>query len=197
MRRIAAACIWNPIHLSTVTLPAWQGSTQISSTNRLAITTLRPSCFATSPERVQFKSVFISYGGPDEPFAHALHMELQRRGVRTFFFPVHAPPGQKLHKMMTSNIGRADRVILLCSRSSLNRPGVQNEIEETLAREARRGGEACLLPVRLDDYVLRGWHPRNAGLAQAIRDRVIANFEGVGTRGRAFREAVARVVGAL
>ncbi len=49
-----------------------------------------------------------------------------------------------------------DRVILVCSKSSLQRPGVLNELEETLQREARDGGNAYLIPVRLDDFVIDG-----------------------------------------
>jgi hypothetical protein len=46
-------------------------------------------------------------------------------------------------------------VLLLCSRHSLNQKGVLNEIQETLAREARDGGASYLLPIMLDDYVLK------------------------------------------
>lgn len=124
------------------------------------------------------RSTFISYGGPDERFARRLHEELQKNGVTTFFFPEHAAPGERLHRVMRRGINDHDRVILICSKQSLNRPGVLNEIEETLAREAFDGGASCLIPIRLDRYVFSGWTPANPDLAQAVLNRVVADFEG-------------------
>lgn len=122
------------------------------------------------------QSTFISYGGPDEAFARKLNEALERRGVNTFFFKDDAVPGDRLHRVMRKGVNDYDRVILICSEASLNRPGLLNELQETLAREARDGGRAYLLPVRLDDYVIRGWVPTDEELAIAVRDRVIADF---------------------
>src|SRR5262249_18651988 len=72
------------------------------------------------------QSTFISYGGPDEPFARKLYEALHRNGVTTFFFAEHAEPGKKLHRMMHEGVNRHDRMILVCSRASLDRKGVLN-----------------------------------------------------------------------
>lgn len=56
---------------------------------------------------------------------------------------------------MREGINKHDRMILICSKHSLDRPGVLNEIEEVLAREAREGGTAYLIRIRLDDYLFR------------------------------------------
>jgi len=122
------------------------------------------------------QSTFISYGGPDEAFARKLNDALKRRGVTTFFFQEDAPPGERLHRVMRKGVNEHDRTILICSEASLQRAGLLNELEETLAREARDGGRTYLLPVRLDDYVLKGWAPHNPDVAQTVRDRVIADF---------------------
>jgi hypothetical protein len=122
------------------------------------------------------QSTFISYGGPDEAFARKLNDALERRGVTTFFFKDDAPPGEKLHRVMRKGVNGYDRTILICSEASLRRPGLLNELEETLAREARDGGCTYLIPVRLDDHVINGWAPSNPDLAQTVRDRVIADF---------------------
>jgi uncharacterized protein YjbI with pentapeptide repeats len=139
------------------------------------------------------QSTFISYGGPDEEFARKLHEALQKNGVRTFLSSEHAVPGEKLHRMMRKGVNEHDRVILICSRNSLDRRGVLNEIEETLQREARDGGASYLIPIRLDNYVFDGWHPPSADLAQAIRDRVVADF----TDGARFKVELSRLLGAL
>jgi uncharacterized protein YjbI with pentapeptide repeats len=122
------------------------------------------------------QSTFISYGGPDEAFARKLNDALKRSGVTTFFFKDDALPGEQLHGVMRRGVNEHDRVILICSKDSLLRPGVLFELKETLAREARDGGNEYLLPVRLDDYVFGGWNPPDPTIARTVRDRVIADF---------------------
>lgn len=143
------------------------------------------------------KTVFISHGGPDEGFATRLERELLRFGAKTFMFQRHAEPGKKLHRVMRDAINEFDRVVLICSKSSLDRPGVRNEIEEALQREAREGGKAILIPITLDDYVLKDWAPDYPGLAQAIRDRVVADFQNALHDDRALRDGVFRLLQAL
>lgn len=143
------------------------------------------------------QSTFISYGSPDERFARKLYAALHRNGVRAFLFALHAVPGEKLHNLMRKGVNEHDRVILICSRASLDRKGVLNEIEETLAREARDGGASYLIPVRLDDYVLSEWKPVNSGAAQAVRDRVVADFTNAMADSKMFDEGVARLLNAL
>ena len=122
------------------------------------------------------QSTFISYGGPDTAFAQQLNDALLKNGVTTFFFAKDAVPGKKLHRLMREGVNEHDRVILVCSQASLDRPGVLNEVTETLQREARDGGKEYLIPITLDDYVFTGWKPEDPGIAQAIKDRVVADF---------------------
>ncbi|HYR52948.1 MAG TPA: response regulator [Candidatus Dormibacteraeota bacterium] len=142
-------------------------------------------------------SMFIICGKPDEDFGSMLKAELKRRGVDAFLFCEDAIPGAKLHRVMRAGVNTHERVVLVCSRESLNRPGVLNEIEETLAREAREGGETILIPIRLDDYVLEGWQPARPDLAIAIRDRVVANFSETKTDEQTFQRAVDSLMSAL
>lgn len=144
----------------------------------------------------EFKSVFISFGEPDEGFAQKLQRSLEAEGVDTYFFPLDATPGDKLHRVIRSGVNDYDRVVLICSRASLDRPGVLNEIEEALAREAREGGSTVLIPIRLDDYVLGEWAPENPDIAQAIRDRVVADFRDT-EDDQAFALALGRLLGSL
>ena len=137
-------------------------------------------------------STFISFGSPDEEFARRLKNGLERHGVRTFFFPDHAMPGERLHDMMR-RVNNYGRVILICSKDSLDRKGVLNELDQTLAREAREGGESLLVPITIDDYVFDGWSPPHAGRAQEIKDRFIADFRDPDS----FEKCVTRLVDAL
>jgi hypothetical protein len=143
------------------------------------------------------RSTFISYGAPDEAFARKLYEALHKNGVTTFLFSEHAEPGERLHRMMRRGVNEHDRVLLICSKASLDRKGVLNELEETLAREARDGGETYLIPIRLDDYVFTGWKPDRADVAQAIRDRVVADFEGADADDAKFTRELGKLLKAL
>lgn len=140
------------------------------------------------------RSTFISYGGPDEAFARRLYEELRAHGVTTFFFPETARLGRRIGDEVHSRIQEHDRVILVCSRASLDRPGVRNEIQETFDREARDGGATYLIPIRLDDYVLDGW---DDPLAPRVRDRVVGDFSGAAADDKAFDRAMTRLLAEL
>lgn len=143
---------------------------------------------------IQFNSVFLSYGGPDDAFARALYGALTKRGVETFFFPESAPPGQRLHRTMTQGVNEYDRVLLICSEASLGRTGVLNELEQVLAREAREGGTELLIPVTIDEYVFSGWKPEREDIAMQVRDRVIADFRGVALGTHVFDTRISRIL---
>jgi predicted DCC family thiol-disulfide oxidoreductase YuxK len=152
--------------------------------------------FSSEGDQPRLGSVFISYGGPDEAFATKLEKALADRGAQTFLFSKHAEPGKKLHHLMRDAINNHDRVILVCSRNSLDRSGVVNEIEEALQREAREGGASIMIPITLDDHVFTAWAGRR-GLVQAIRDRVVADFRHTDQNESKFYEAVDRLLAAL
>lgn len=121
------------------------------------------------------RSTFISYGSPDEEFATAINRDLRANGVTTFFFPINAQFGEKLHLAM-KRIDEYDRVILICSKQSLERSGVQYELEKVIERESREGGAAYLIPVALDDYIFDEWQPARSYLRQEVLNRVVADF---------------------
>jgi transcriptional regulator with XRE-family HTH domain len=145
----------------------------------------------------RYYSVFISYGSPDELFARALYEAFVRRGVHTFFFPETARAGQRLHRTMSQGVNEYDRILLLCSRSSLERPGVLNELDQVLAREAREGGSELLIPVTIDDYVFTKWSPTHPDIAFQVKDRVVADFRGVSPGSIEFDVRFARLLKSL
>jgi hypothetical protein len=147
--------------------------------------------------RSLMQSTFISYGGPDEAFARKLYEVLRSHGTIVFFFPETASVGGRIDDEVFRRIQEHDRVLLICSRNSLDRPGVLNEIQETLDREARDGGATYLLPIMLDDYVLSGWRKSHPKLAERVGRRIIGDFRGAKRSKRAFDAAVTRVIDAL
>jgi hypothetical protein len=134
-------------------------------------------------EAEMHRSVFISYGQPDEAFAARINSYLKAHHVPTWFFPENALPGQKLHRMMHDGVNHHERVLLICSEKSLQRSGVLNELERVLEREAKEGGEAILVPISLDDHVYGEWSPARPDLASQVRARVVTRFQANGDEG--------------
>lgn len=124
-------------------------------------------------ESEMYNTLFISYGGTDEQAADKINTYLKKHGIKTWFFPEDALPGEKLHRMMHDGINKHERVLCICSEQSLKRPGVLNELERVLEKEAKEGGSNILIPITLDDYVYSDWAPARADLANQIRTRVI------------------------
>jgi hypothetical protein len=127
-------------------------------------------------ESKMHKTVFISYGGSDENSAGKINKSLKSKGVITWFFPDDADPGTKLHRVMYDGVNEHDRVLLICSKDSLGRNGVLNEIERVLEREAKEGGSEILIPITLDDFVYSDWAPSRPDIADQIRSRVITKI---------------------
>ena len=127
-------------------------------------------------EQQLHSTVFISYGGPDEEFAGKINERLKQNGVKTWFFPTDALPGDKLHRAMSNGVVDHDRVLLICSKSSLKRSGVLNEIERVLEREAREGGSSILIPITVDDFVFSDWAPNRPDISRQVQSRVIGIF---------------------
>lgn len=147
--------------------------------------------------RKLMQSTFISYGGPDEAFARRLYDVLRAHRVMTFFFPESATLGERIDNEVFQRLQDHDRVLLVCSRDSLDRTGVIHEIQETLDREARDGGATYLLPIMLDDYVLDGWEKIQPRLAERIRRRIVGDFRGTKRNKARFDKAMDRVLDAL
>lgn len=143
------------------------------------------------------RSTYLIYGQPDEPFARKLYEALHRNGVVTFFFPEHSVPGKRLHRAMHEGIAGHDRMVLICSKDSLDREGVLYELDQTLARETREKKSEYLLPLLLDDYVFGGWRPPNLMHLHAVRERIAADFRGGDQDDDKFNAGLLKLIAAL
>lgn len=157
--------------------------------SRRTVTTVDNPAFASPASH----SAFISYHTADEIFAKAIRDSLMTHGVKPFLFRDDAVPGQRLHEMMWEAVNHSSVVLLICSRASLVRPGVRNEIQETFAREAREGGLTRLIPLTLDDAV----YTSSDELAFRIRDRIVLDFSGMAPGSVAFEQQCSRLVRAI
>ena len=138
-----------------------------------------PSILGAEP--LKFYSCFISYNTDDEEFASGLEQELTRAGVKTWKWNLNALAGRDLRENIDRAIHSFDKMILVCSSSSLKSPAVEQEIERALRkedglkksqqarnREALERGEEppqvdtdVLVPIMLDDTVLN-WNSQYA-----------------------------------
>ncbi len=144
------------------------------------------------------QSVYLSYGAADEPFVERLFQALEARGVATFYFPEHAPAGQKLHRTSRVGVNQHDRVLFVCSRASLSDPRVQNELDQTLEREAREGGSSRLIPVNLDNFARSPeWKPPHPDVIHEIQGRVMVEMVGVEGDAKKFEQGIERLIRAL
>ncbi|PXX66708.1 pentapeptide repeat protein [Nocardia tenerifensis] len=143
------------------------------------------------------QSTFISYGGPDAKFAAKLYEALKAHGAIVFYFPESATLGERIDNEIYRRLSEHDRVILICSRASLDRPGVLHEIQETFDREARDGGATYLLPIMLDNYVLTDWKKAHPALAERVGRRVVGDFRGADKSAAKFAAALNRLIDAL
>lgn len=145
------------------------------------------------------QSTFISYGQPDDAFARRLYESLTARWITVFYFPETARWGERLSNEVHTQLNTHDRVILLCSKDSLSRPGVRNEIQETFDREARDGGATYLLPLVLDDYLFdpKGWESVEPDLTRRVRARIAGDFRKALTDPAEYDKALDRLIDVL
>jgi hypothetical protein len=100
-----------------------------------------------------YHSAFISYGRPDDAFASLLFDRLSVHGVRAFYFPETAIPGQTIERVLYEAVTNHDRLVVVCSEKSLSRVGVRTEIQHAFGIAAERAFFGGIVPIWLDDYI--------------------------------------------
>jgi len=114
---------------------------------------------------------FLSHSVSDNEFCDRLYSDLIASGFACWYFPEDATFGKGMWHDIDDHIRSSDRVIVACSQNSLTSAPVLREIERALQREDMESRN-ILLPIRIDDYVLRHWnHPRKADvIAKVVGD---------------------------
>ena len=126
-----------------------------------------------------FFSAFISYSHDDKAFARALHDELQSRGVRCWLDEHQIAAGDDIYDAVDRGIRLWDKVLLLCSESSLNSWWVEDEIDKGLEKERKLRKERgkpvlAIIPLDLDGHLFN-W---TDGRAATLRKRYAPDFKG-------------------
>ena len=123
---------------------------------------------------IEFYSCFISYSTKDDDFAQRLYADLQAKNVRCWKFDENAKWGEPVWGEIDTAIRHYDKLVVICSKDSLQSVPVIREIERALQKEDREH-KNVLFPVRIDDYLLKKWdHPRKADVV----GKVIGDFRG-------------------
>jgi hypothetical protein len=150
---------------------------------------------------IQFYSVFISYSHKDKAFAKRLYDALQGRGIRCWLDEHQLLPGDKIAQGIDQGIRLWDKVLLCCSKDSLNSWWVKNEVNLAIQKEQRlydkeKGREVLsLIPLNLDGYMFNEeWRSEWKG---QITSRLALDFTNWEYDNPKFEEQLERVVKAL
>jgi uncharacterized protein YjbI with pentapeptide repeats len=100
--------------------------------------------------RRQYSSAFLSYARADNDFAERLYNDLVSHNIRCFKDTHDLALGEFWLGSLEQAIREYDKLIVICSASSLVRPSVAEEI--LLALESETTGPK-LLPIAIDDFI--------------------------------------------
>jgi len=141
---------------------------------------------------IDFYSCFISYSSQDSDFAQRLYADLQAKNVRCWKFDENAKWGKPVWGEIDTAIRHYDKLVVICSKHSLQSQPVIREIERALQKEDREH-KNVLFPIRIDDYLFEKWdHPRKADVVS----KVIGDFRGMNDLA-AYSKAFPRFLDAL
>lgn len=106
-----------------------------------------------SKEDFVYYSCFISHARADGDFSEQLYRDLQANGISCWHYRHDMRGGREWRRQISDAIKKHEKLILVCSRKSIYRKNVVDEILDAIDEE-RRTGEKKLFPIRLDDHIL-------------------------------------------
>jgi len=122
---------------------------------------------------VRYMDCFISCSEVDIEFAELLYKDLEENGVKCWLYKHDLPWGARQWDAINDAIERNDKLILVLSKDSIQSEWVEDEVTKAFEEERRRK-EDILLPLMLDDAVMRSKEP----WATKVKDsRNIADFQ--------------------
>ncbi len=142
---------------------------------------------------IQMQSAFISYSHVDSEFALKLYEYLKKNGIRCWLDAHDLKPGKRILDGINQAIRFHERLILCCSRTSLESWWVKDEIRKAQEKEKSQCADV-IIPILLDHYLLEGWED---GLATDLRSRLGVNFTGWESDGLIFDIGIKRLLDAL
>lgn len=154
-----------------------------------------------SGDESEFYRAFISYSHNDKAFARHLYLSLKAKGILCWLDEHELLPGDLVEDSVTKAMYSSHKVILCCSRSSLNSGWVRKEISEALRLEQRikhsglDQSVSLIIPLDLDGYIFSPACDVNDVLR--IKSRLIADFTDWEVSDDSFEEELAKLVRVL
>lgn len=136
---------------------------------------------------------FVSYSHADQGFASKLVEALRQRRLPCWKDDGHLAIGAILEESLITAVIQSDKVLLCCSRHSLESSWVELEVATALEKE-ERGGKLSLVPLDLDGHLRTNWR---SPLAAKLAARLAASFVGWQADPEVFPRELGRVVRAL
>ncbi|MEO1437774.1 MAG: toll/interleukin-1 receptor domain-containing protein [Bacteroidota bacterium] len=150
-------------------------------------------------EPIKMYSSFLSHSKANVEFAEKLYYALQKKGVRVWYDEKQMKPGDKIHRAIVDGINTYDKMILVCSKESLNSWWVETEFENIMNKEWQyqkdnETFQSLLIPITIDVAVFNGNCPKH--LETKIQSYKIGDFRNWQDE-TAFNEALNKLVAAL
>lgn len=127
-----------------------------------------PSLLGDTPD---FHTCFISYCEEDDDFSERLYNDLQARGVRCWRWREDSRWGNDLLCDIDRTVSIYDKLVLICSKDSLDSEPVQDEIIRAIQREQKEK-KNVLFPITIDDRVYTWDH----GYAANVTRKHVGDF---------------------
>lgn len=156
-------------------------------------------------KQIDFFPCFISYSHADKSFARRLYDTLQGRGIRCWLDEHDAKVGDPIQEAIDRGFRLTDKVILCCSKDSLNSAWVSRELTKAFSKEEQffkqnKKKSYVLVPLNLDGYLFLRKNKEYVwvdGWADEIRNRISADFKGWKKDTDIFDREFKRVIKAL
>ncbi len=146
----------------------------------------------------KYYSCFISYSHSDKKFAHKLYERLSQEGITCWLDNHEFLPGDDMRDKIHQGINSLDKVLLCCSKNSLNSYWVNTELDKALIKEKDLWQDSmnrtlALIPLNLDNYIFNWNSSRKSELIRRyIED--LSNWEELPGK---FDYAINRILTAL
>ncbi|NOY63542.1 MAG: toll/interleukin-1 receptor domain-containing protein [Gammaproteobacteria bacterium] len=106
----------------------------------------------------------ISYSESDREFAQRLQADLQAAGVRSWLIPEQLKQDVRYANAVSESIRLRDKVLLICSATSIESPWIAAEVRKVLETEKVQS-KRILLPLYIDDTALKTEKPWTVALS--------------------------------
>jgi hypothetical protein len=137
---------------------------------------------------LDFYTCFISYCEEDNDFSERLYNDLQGRGVRCWRWREDSKWGNDLVCDIDRAVRVYDKLVLICSKDSLESKPVQDEIIRAIQREQREK-KNVLFPITIDDHVFNWDH----GYAVNVTKKHVGDFR-EWKDPKAYKKSVGRLI---